>query len=70
MLPASVGWVVLLMGGILVLGWMRRIVGFWGNTLVLFLCLPGMVMMQLLWLCCGLLFENYIVDASIFWNLR
>ena len=52
MLPASVGWVVLLMGGILVLGWMRRIVGFWGNTLVLFLCLPGMVMMQLLWLCC------------------
>ena len=21
-------------------------------------------------LCCGLLFENYIVDASIFWNLR
>ena len=74
MLPASVGWVVLLMGGMLVLGWMRRIVGFWGNTLVLFLCLPGMVMMQmflfvwLLW--CGLLFENYIVDASIFWNLR
>ena len=52
MLPASVGWVVLLMGGILVLGWMRRIVGFWGNTHVLFLCLPGMVMMQLLWLCC------------------
>ena len=28
---------VLLMGGMLVLGWMRRIVGFWGNTLVLFL---------------------------------
>ena len=24
---------VLLMGGMLVLGWMRRIVGFWGNTL-------------------------------------
>ena len=74
MLPASVGWVVLLMGGILVLGWMGRIVGFWGNTLVLFLCLPGMVMMQVflfvLLLCCGLLFENYIVDASIFWNLR
>ena len=46
MLPASVGWVVLLMGGMLVLGWMRRIVGFWGNTCVLFLCLPGMVMMQ------------------------
>ena len=61
------------MGGMLVLGWMRRIVGFWGNTLVLFLCLPGMVMMQkcfVLLLCCGLLFENYIVDASIFWNLR
>ena len=58
----------------LVLGWMRRIVGFWGNTCVLFLCLPGMVMMQVflfvLLLCCGLLFENYIVDASIFWNLR
>ena len=74
MLPASVGWVVLLMGGILVLGWMRVIVGFWGNRLVLFLCLPGMVMMQMflfvLLLCCGLLFENYIVDASIFWNLR
>ncbi len=34
------------MGGMLVLGWMRRIVGFWGNTCVLFLCLPGMVMMQ------------------------
>ncbi len=33
MLSASVGWVVLLMGGMLVLGWMRRIVGFWGNTL-------------------------------------
>ena len=32
MLSASVGWVVLLMGGMLVLGWMRRIVGFWGNT--------------------------------------
>ena len=73
MLPASVGWVVLLMGGMLVLGWMRRIVGFWGNTCVLFLFLPGMVMMQkcfVLLLCCGLLFENYIVDASIFWNLR
>ena len=73
MLPASVGWVVLLMGGMLVLGWMRRIVGFWGNTHVLFLCLPGMVMVQkcfVLLLCCGLLFENYIVDASIFWNLR
>ena len=58
----------------LVLGWMRRIVGFWGNTRVLFLFLPGMVMMQMflfvLLLCCGLLFENYIVDASIFWNLR
>lgn len=53
---------------------MRRIVGFWGNTRVLFLFLPGMVMMQMflfvLLLCCGLLFENYIVDASIFWNLR
>ena len=24
---------VLLMGGMLVLGWMRRIVGFWGNAL-------------------------------------
>ena len=36
----------MLMGGMLVLGWMRRIVGFWGNTCVLFLCLPGMVMMQ------------------------
>ena len=24
---------VLLMGGMLVLGWMRCIVGFWGNTL-------------------------------------
>ena len=74
MLSASVGWVVLLMGGMLVLGWMRCIVGFWGNTCVLFLCLPGMVMMQMflfvLLLCCGLLFENYIVDASIFWNLR
>ena len=74
MLSASVGWVVLLMGGMLVLGWMGRIVGFWGNTCVLFLCLPGMVMMQeivfVLLLCCGLLFENYIVDASIFWNLR
>ena len=33
MLSAGVGWVVLLMGGMLVLGWMRRIVGFWGNTL-------------------------------------
>lgn len=72
MLSASVGWVVLLMGGMLVLGWMRCIVGFWGNTCVLFLFLPGMVMMQVfvLLLCCGLLFENYIVDASIFWNLR
>ena len=74
MLSASVGWVVLLMGGMLVLGLMRRIVGFWGNTRVLFLFLPGMVMMQMflfvLLLCCGLLFENYIVDASIFWNLR
>ena len=74
MLSASVGWVVLLMGGMLGLGWMRRLVGFWGNTLVLFLCLPGMVMMRtvlfVLLLCCGLLFENYIVDASIFWNLR
>ena len=74
MLSASVGWVVLLMGGMWVLGWMRRIVGFWGNTQVLFLFLPGMVMMQnccfVLLLCCGLLFENYIVDASIFWNLR
>ena len=74
MLSASVGWVVLLMGGMLGLGWMRRIVGFWGNTCVLFLFLPGMVMMQVflfvLLLCCGLLFENYIVDASIFWNLR
>lgn len=74
MLSASVGWVVLLMGGMLVLGWTGRIVGFWGNTRVLFLFLPGMVMMQMflfvLLLCCGLLFENYIVDASIFWNLR
>ena len=52
MLSASVGWVVLLMGGMLVLGWMRRIVGFWGNTCVLFLFLPGMVMMQMLCLCC------------------
>ena len=36
--------------------------------------LPGMVMdanvLFVLLLCCGLLFENYIVDASIFWNLR
>ena len=40
------------MGGMLVLGWMRRIVGFWGNTRVLFLCLPGMVMMQMFCLCC------------------
>ena len=74
MLSASVGWVVLLMRGMFVLGWMRRNVGFWGNTHVLFLFLPGMVMMQVflfvLLLCCGLLFENYIVDASIFWNLR
>ena len=51
MLSASVGWVVLLMGGMLVLGWMRRIVGFWGNTLVLFLCLPGMVMMRTVFVC-------------------
>ena len=51
MLSASVGWVVLLMGGMLVLGWMRRIVGFWGNTRVLFLFLPGMVMMQELVFC-------------------
>ena len=42
---------VLLMGGMLVLGWMRRIVGFWGNTCVLFLCLPGMVMMQIFFVC-------------------
>ena len=42
--------------------------------MVLFLFLPGMVMMQkllfVLLLCCGLLFENYIVDASIFWELH
>ena len=65
MLPASVGWVVLLMGGMLVLGWMRRIVGFWGNTLVLFLCLPGMVMMQMflfvLLLCCSGAFLGFRV---------
>ena len=74
MLPASVGWVVLLMGGMLVLGWMRRIVGFWGNTL----CVVPLFawhgddanVVFVLLLCCGLLFENYIVDASIFWNLR
>jgi len=52
MLSASVGWVVLLMGGMLVLGWMRRIVGFWGNTCVLFLFLPGMVMMQVFLFVC------------------
>ena len=74
MLSASVGWVVLLMGGMLVLGWMRRIVGFWGNTLCVVPVFAwhgdDAAVFVVLLLCCGLLFENYIVDASIFWNLR
>ena len=62
------------MGGMLPFG-LGCIVRCFGVTRVCcsFVCLAWWMMQAFLFvllLCCGLLFENYIVDASIFWNLR